>query len=192
MRAFQPPALHRRVTLNAVFCQEKRPPDAAAMARSRKNALGFPSMTSTLQLEILDLRHYSATQLRPVLAEESLVWNRRLKWDYRPSADLLLHYLDSRILPGYVAIERGMVSGYIFCVYEESKAIIGDVFGSPTRSEDPPSAGYLPGSSAPARPSPAELAAVDVENRLLKFMAELLQNSPGVDRVESQLLLHPH
>ena len=32
----------------------------------------------------------------------------------------------------------------------------------------------------------------DVERRLLEHMIELLQHSPGVDRIESQLLLRPH
>lgn len=133
---------------------------------------GLWPVTSTLPLEILDLRHYSAGQLRPILEQESLVWAERLHWDYRASAELLLQYLDSRVLPGYVALDKGDVSGYVFCVYEESKAVIGDVFASIVRHEEP--------------------SAVDVENRLLHFLIELLQNSPGVTRIESQLLLHPH
>lgn len=55
-------------------------------------------MTPALQLEIFDLRHFSAGSLRPLLDAESLVWSERLHWDYRSSADLLLQYLDSRVL----------------------------------------------------------------------------------------------
>ena len=128
-------------------------------------------MTSALDYEILDLRHYSATHLRPVLDQESLVWRERLHWDFRASADLMLQYLDSHILPGYVTVDRSGVSGFVFCVYEESKAVIGDVFAVSRTSDEP---------------------AAEVESRLLEFLIELLQNSPGVDRIESQLLLHPH
>ena len=124
-------------------------------------------MSSALQLEILDLRHFSANSLRPVLEEESRVWSERLQWDYRASADLLLQYLDSHVLPGYVAIENGRIAGYAFCVYEDHKAIIGDVFS-------------LSGSSP------------NVEDKLLEHLMELLQHSPGIDRIECQLLLHPH
>jgi ribosomal protein S18 acetylase RimI-like enzyme len=124
-------------------------------------------LSSALQLEILDLRHFSASSLRPVLEEESRVWSERLQWDYRASADLLLQYLDSHVLPGYVAIENGRVAGYAFCVYEDHKAIIGDVFS-------------LSGFAA------------DVEEQLLRHLVELLQHSPGIDRIECQLLLHPH
>jgi ribosomal protein S18 acetylase RimI-like enzyme len=129
-------------------------------------------MTPALQLEILDLRHFSAASLRPLLEAEARLWSERLEWDYRASANLLLQYLDSRVLPGYVAIEGGRISGYVFCVYEEHKAVIGDVFAIP--------------------PQNSEITAAEVEGRLLENLVELLQNSPGVNRIESQLLLHPH
>lgn len=125
------------------------------------------SVNSALQFEILDLRHFSANSLRPVLEEESRLWSERLRWDYRTSADLLLQYLDSRALPGYVALENGRISGYVFCVYEDHKAIIGDVFSLAS-------------------------ASTEVESELLRHLIELLRNSPGIDRVECQLLLHPH
>jgi ribosomal protein S18 acetylase RimI-like enzyme len=42
-------------------------------------------------------------------------------------------------------------------------------------------------------PSPSNpQSTADVERQLLEHMIELLQHSPGVDRVESQLLLRPH
>jgi ribosomal protein S18 acetylase RimI-like enzyme len=126
-------------------------------------------MSSAIQFEVLDLRHYSAGSLRPLLEAESRVWSERLHWDYRGSADLLLQYLDSRVLPGYVAVENGKVMGYVFCVYEGHKAVIGDVFALGTPE-----------------------AAAEVRDELLRHLLEMLQNSPGVTRVESQLLLHPH
>src|ERR1700739_3599756 len=126
-------------------------------------------MTPALQLEILDLRHFSAASLRPLLEAEARMWSERLEWDYRASANLLLQYLDSRVLPGYVAIEGGRISGYVFCVYEDHKAVIGDVFAAARHSAVPAS---------------------EVEPRLLENLIELLQNSPGVNRLESQLLLH--
>jgi len=134
-------------------------------------------MASGLSLEILDLRHFAAPALRPLLEAESAVWRERLNWDYLSSAKLLLQYLDARTLPGYVALDAGRVTGYIFCVYEDSKAVIGDVFAHNLgeRHQD----GHL-------KPE-----AVEVETNLLRHMIELLLNSPGVDRIESQLLLHP-
>ena len=66
--------------------------------------------------------------LRPVLDAEGELWKQRLHWDYRASSQLLMQYLDNHMLPGYAALEGGQVTGYVFCVYEETKAVIGDVF----------------------------------------------------------------
>ncbi len=123
-------------------------------------------------VEILDLRHFAATLLRPVLDAEGEVWKQRLHWDYRTSARLLMQYLDNHMLPGYAAIEAEQVTGYVFCVYEETKAVIGDVFAMPAPDESADSAH-------------------SIEETLLRHLLELLVNSPQVDRVESQLLLHP-
>ena len=85
-------------------------------------------MTSGVSLEILDLRHFSAPVLQPLLEAEAAVWRERLHWDYSASSRLLMQYLDSHMLPGYAAVDAGRITGYAFCVYEESKAVIGDVF----------------------------------------------------------------
>src|SRR5580692_250800 len=123
-------------------------------------------------IEILDLRHFAATVLPPVLEAEGELWKQRLHWDYRTSARLLMQYLDNHMLPGYAAIEAEQVAGYVFCVYEETKAVIGDVFAMPN----------LPEGAGSAHA---------VEETLLRHLLELLVNSPQVERVESQLLLHP-
>ena len=123
-------------------------------------------MTVSPQLEILDLRHFNARQLRPLLNEEAATWQRRLRWDYRTSTDLLLQYLDNRILPGYVALDRGKIVGYTFCVYEGTKAVIGDLY------------------TAAATPAP-----LDVTQTLTRHILETLHHSPDVDRIEAQLLL---
>jgi ribosomal protein S18 acetylase RimI-like enzyme len=133
-------------------------------------------MASGVSIEVLDLRHFPAPMLRAVLEAEGEVWKQRLHWDYRASAKLLMQYLDSHMLPGYVALEAGQVTGYVFCVYEETKGVIGDVFAL---SE--------PGASGAFGPDPAR----EVEETLLRHLFETLLNSPPLNRIESQLLLHP-
>jgi ribosomal protein S18 acetylase RimI-like enzyme len=92
-------------------------------------------LSAIVQPEILDLRHYSASSLRPVLEAESRLWSELLAWDYRSSTDLLLQYLDARVLPGFVAVEEGRVIGYSFCVYEERKAVIVEMELDPVLEE---------------------------------------------------------
>jgi ribosomal protein S18 acetylase RimI-like enzyme len=110
--------------------------------------------------------------LRPVLDCEAELWRKRLHWDYRPSAQLLMQYLDNHMLPGYAAFEAERVAGYVFCVYEESKAVIGDVFAREAKPHGP-------------------ALVQGIEEKLLRHLLELLINSPHIDRIESQLLLHP-
>jgi ribosomal protein S18 acetylase RimI-like enzyme len=127
---------------------------------------------ATLQeprVEILDLRHFSSVDLRSLLDDEVSVWSRLLSWDYSGSADMILRYVDAKILPGYAAIERGRIFGYAFFVYEGSKGVIGDLFVA----------------NGNRLPNPHE-----VESRLLLHVIETLQQSPGIHRVEAQLLVH--
>jgi ribosomal protein S18 acetylase RimI-like enzyme len=125
-------------------------------------------------LEILDLRHYTSADLRPLLDREAEVWAERMTWDYRSSADMILRYIDSKILPGYTALENGRVVGYSFFVYEGSKGVIGDLFVS---------------ANGQASPDPDHENAV--RSRLATHVIETLQQTPGVHRVEAQLLVHP-
>jgi len=125
-------------------------------------------MTVATQLEILDLRHFSARQLRPLLETESRLWQERLRWNYQSSTELLLQYLDSRILPGFVALDRGRVCGFTFCVYEGQKAVVGDAFATAN--------------------DPAQV--LQITQSLLHQLLQLLHHSPGIQRVESQLLLY--
>jgi ribosomal protein S18 acetylase RimI-like enzyme len=144
-------------------------------------------MATGVSIEILDLRHFAAPLLRPVLDAEAEIWRQRLHWDYRTSSKLLMQYLDSHMLPGYAAVEAGQVTGYAFCVYEETKAVIGDVFALSSGG-----AGFDPEPGAgPIAEQPIPLSAREIEQTLLKHLFETLLNTPHVDRVESQLLLHP-
>lgn len=119
-------------------------------------------------MEILDLRHFSSDDLRPLLDDETRTWSQLLSWDYHGSADMILRYVDTKILPGYAAIDRGRIFGYTFFVYEGSKGVIGDLYVSNGEKHD----------------------ANDVERQLLRHVIETLQQSPGIHRIEAQLLVH--
>src|SRR6516165_899054 len=119
-------------------------------------------------VEILDLRHFNSHHLRPLLERESRLWAHMMSWDYRASADMILRYIDSKILPGYAAVQHGKVGGYAFFVYEGSKGVIGDL--------------YADGS--------IHLDGDTVERLLSRHVIETLQRSPGVQRIEAQLLPH--
>lgn len=126
-------------------------------------------MSPSAQLEVLDLRHFSAAQLQPLLMEEADRWQQHLFWDYSGSTSVLLKYLDSRVLPGFVALRRGKVAGYAFAVFEAAKAVLGDVYA-------------FGEGQGPKNP---------VCETLVVHLLEMLQSAPGVERIESQLLMFP-
>jgi len=120
-------------------------------------------------LEILDLRHFTSEDLRPLLEDEARSWARLLSWDYSGSAEMIMRYVDTKILPGYAAMDRGRIFGYSFFVYEGSKGVLGDLFVA----------------NGERLPNPRE-----VELQLLTHVIETLQQSPGIHRIEAQLLIH--
>ena len=129
-----------------------------------------PPLAHDPRVEVLDLRHFSGAELAPLLREQAVRWHARYLWDYTRSVDLLLEYLDGRVLPGFVALAPNKrLLGYTFCVYEGEKAVVGDVYAA---------------GEGEGRPSP-------VSARLLAHLLEMLQATPGVARIESQLLMFP-
>ncbi len=154
-----------------------------ASPRSSSRASAFPGWflnsarlpkPATLNRDVLDgydirdLRLHTGRDLRALLREESTVWHRELLWDYSQAIELLTGYLDQRILPGFVAVEKrtGQIHGYTFAVYETQKAVVGDLFASGPRK-------------------------AELEAALLRHLLPMLQHTPGVERVECQLLLTP-
>ena len=119
-------------------------------------------------VEVLDLRHFSSQHLRPLLDNETRTWAQLMAWDYRSSAEMILRYIDSKILPGYAAVENGRVGGYSFFVYEGSKGVVGDLYADQS----------------------IKLADTTVERLLATHVIETLQQSPGIHRIEAQLLPH--
>lgn len=119
--------------------------------------------------EILDLRHLRLAQLEPLFTVEVEEWRRELLWDYAASLSLIRQYLTARILTGYGLVEadvRGPVRGYGFYLMEEDKAILGDLFVHPKWRD----------------------AERSRECRLLGAMLETLQATPGLARIEAQLM----
>jgi ribosomal protein S18 acetylase RimI-like enzyme len=123
-----------------------------------------------MMAEVLDLRQFRPAQLEPLLAAEAEEWLRELHWDYRTSLDLIRQYIGARVLPGYVLTagtpREPRAQGYCFFVYEAQKGLIGDLFIHP-----------------------ASRGGQQAEERLLlQHMIETLQATPGLRRIEAQLM----
>jgi ribosomal protein S18 acetylase RimI-like enzyme len=118
---------------------------------------------------LLDLRDLQPEHLAPLLAEEIEAWRSGLDWDFRMSADLVKRFVQVRALNGFALLEGGVrtatVAGYCYYVAEEGKGLIGDFY-----------------IREAAR-------TVENENRLLEAVLESMWRTPGMRRVEAQMLM---
>lgn len=115
--------------------------------------------------EVVELPQLNVTDLDPLLNEEIGVWQRRFAWDFRSSADLLRRFLQIHSLYGYALRVNRDVIGYAYYVVEGHKGLIGDFYLRPDRS------------------TPSD------ELTLLGAVVQGLMLSPGLRRIESQLML---
>ncbi|MEZ5400557.1 MAG: GNAT family N-acetyltransferase [Bryobacteraceae bacterium] len=114
---------------------------------------------------LVELRYLRPEQFDRLLAAEGDVWDTRLDWDFRPSADLVRRFVRMQSLGGYALVAGHEPVGYCYYVCEERKGLLGDIF-------------ILPEYDAPD----LELALVDASLRAV-------WSTPGIHRVESQLML---
>lgn len=121
--------------------------------------------------EIVELRQLRARDLNELLEEEQKLWREELYWDYRPSAEMIRKHVDARTLPGGVARVGGRVAGYCFFVYEDHKALIGDLYVLEAYRQERPTG-----------------TAAGIATLLVEHALDTIQQSPGLWRIEAQLI----
>lgn len=114
---------------------------------------------------LVDLRQVRAEELDPLLGYEINEWERRLDWDFRPSADLVRRFTRMQALNGYALVSAREVVGYCYYVCEDRKGLVGDIFVRP------------------------DYASADHELMLVKEVVRALWATPQVYRIESQLIM---
>lgn len=115
-------------------------------------------------MQIVDLRQLHSRSLEGLFQEEARHWLEELRWDYRPSLDLVRKFIDSRALGGYAASDNGRLTGYGFYVLEDHKGLIGGLYVSPQRDQG------------------------SITRTLLSEMLTTLRATPRLERIEAQLM----
>jgi ribosomal protein S18 acetylase RimI-like enzyme len=115
--------------------------------------------------DLIELRHLSGEDLHPVLDEETAAWKTALDWDFRPSAELVVRFVNMQALSGYALLVNRRIAGYCYSIAEESKGLIGDIYVK--------------------RQHRNRMR----ENRLLEAVLMELWERAGVQRIESQLMM---
>jgi ribosomal protein S18 acetylase RimI-like enzyme len=113
----------------------------------------------------MDLRGVDAESLAPVLEEQIASWRIGLDWDFSASANLVRRFVQMHALTGYALASRGRILGYAYYVCEEGKGLIGDLYVL------------------------KQHRTTENENALLHTSLDAMWQTPGVRRIESQLLM---
>jgi ribosomal protein S18 acetylase RimI-like enzyme len=114
---------------------------------------------------VVELRHISAEQLAPLIVQETADWRTGLDWDFRQSGDLVRRFVHLQALNGFALLQGSHVAGYSYYVCEDGKGLIGDLFVE------------------------REHRTLANENALLRAVFDAIWRTPGVRRIESQLMM---
>ena len=114
---------------------------------------------------VIDLRRIAAGNLDPVLEEEAVSWRRDLDWDLRSSTSLVHRFVEMQALNGFALLRGERVIGYSYFVCEENKGLIGDLYVIDAERT------------------------LEHENALMGSVLDAMWQTPGVRRVESQLMM---
>ncbi len=114
---------------------------------------------------VVDLRSVSAESLAPLLEEEIAAWRDELDWDLRASVDLVRRFVHMQALSGFALRHGREVFGYSYYVCEDSKGLVGDVYVK------------------------RQYRTVEAENALLQAALDAMWRTPGIRRVEAQLMM---
>src|SRR5271165_4003926 len=113
----------------------------------------------------VDLRSIGADALAPLLAEQIESWKNDLNWDFTPSANLVRRFVQIHALSGCALVSGHEVIGYSYFVCEDGKGLIGDLYILKRHRS------------------------ADGEYALFQSSLDAMWQTPGVRRVESQLLM---
>jgi ribosomal protein S18 acetylase RimI-like enzyme len=114
---------------------------------------------------MIELRRVMPEDLKQLLEEETADWSGGLDWDFRPSAELVRRFVHMRALTGFALMRGGRLAGYSYYVCEEGKGLVGDLYIA------------------------REYRSLDAEYALLEAVLDALWRTPGIQRVEAQLMM---
>lgn len=118
---------------------------------------------------LLDLRDVHPSYLDDLLDREISEWIAHLDWDFEPSANLVRRFIAMRALTGFVLPESpskdSPAIGYVYYVADEDKGLVGGLYVAP------------------------QFRTEEVENLLLSAVLDAMWRTPGLYRVEAQLMM---
>jgi ribosomal protein S18 acetylase RimI-like enzyme len=96
--------------------------------------------------------------------EEERAWMTDLLWDYSPIRQILISFIQQKLLPGYGAANESGLLGYTYFLVNQAKGIIGAIYAAKT--------------------SPSQA----IIEKLLSLTITSLKENPQIKRVEAQIM----
>jgi ribosomal protein S18 acetylase RimI-like enzyme len=121
-----------------------------------------------LRPQVVDLRNVDVETLAPLLSEQIAAWKNELNWDFTSSANLVRRFVQVHVLTGHALFLPSNPTkpvGYSYYVCEEGKGLIGDLYILKQHRN------------------------WELESLLFQASLDAMWQTPGVRRVESQLLM---
>jgi ribosomal protein S18 acetylase RimI-like enzyme len=131
-------------------------------------ALADPPSSHTPPAQAVDLRSIDVESLAAVLDEQIASWKSELDWDFSTSANLVRRFVQMHALTGYALVSRtqpGRIVGYSYYVCEDGKGLIGDLYAL------------------------RQHRTAENERALFQASLDAMWQTPGIHRVESQLMM---
>ena len=115
-------------------------------------------------LKYIPISCLDETLLQPLLEDERRMWLADLDWDYAPIQQILVAFINQKLLPGYVAVSDSKALGYTYFLINQSRGVIGALY---------------------AMNAPRSQEAVDA---LIAMSISYLKDTQKIKRVEAQIM----
>jgi ribosomal protein S18 acetylase RimI-like enzyme len=116
------------------------------------------------EIKYLPISLLEPTPFISLMDEEEQAWMADLGWDYSPIRQILVSFINQKLLPGYGALNEKSLLGYTYFLVNQAKGIIGAIYA--------------------AKKSPTR----EIVQNLLALTISAMKDNPLIKRVEAQLM----
>ena len=115
-------------------------------------------------LRYIPISYLDSIFLASLMKEEAQTWLCDLGWDYSPVQQILISFMNQKLLPGYAAVQEQEAVGYTYFLMHRRKGIIGSIYVREMEFSQ------------------------EITDELLSLTISGLKDTPRIKRVEAQIM----